>query len=282
MSDDTRPLDARALLREAGLSPKKSFGQNFLVADAITHVIANACVPNDEVGRARVVELGAGAGALTSLLVRRARHLTAVERDRDLVPILERALEPFVRDGVLTVLEADAQSVDVASVLGAEPPRVLCGNLPYQITGRLLSLATMNAQYIDRAVFMVQEEVADRLVAAPGTKDYGALTVFTQAAFAVKKVKTVSPGCFFPPPDVTSAVVALNARRPPAAVETERFRAVVSSAFRMRRKTLRNAWRELAVRDRLDAAAKEAGVSLDARGETLDVAAFARMANALE
>jgi 16S rRNA (adenine1518-N6/adenine1519-N6)-dimethyltransferase len=276
-----KPLDARALLRARGLSPKKSFGQNFLVADGVTQAIAEACVPDAEVGKARVVELGAGAGALTSLLVLRAKHVIAVERDRDMVPILEDALAQSIRDGILTVLEADAQSVDVPSTLGADAPRVLCGNLPYQITGRLLSLATMNAHYIDRAVFMVQEEVADRLAAAPGTKDYGALTVFTHAAFTVKKIRSVPPGCFFPPPDVTSAVVALTARRPPIAEETDTFRAVVSGAFQMRRKTLRNAWRDVAPREKLEAAAREANVSLDARGETLDVTAFARMAAAL-
>jgi 16S rRNA (adenine1518-N6/adenine1519-N6)-dimethyltransferase len=128
---------------------------------------------------------------------------------------------------------------------------------------------------------MVQEEVADRLAAAPGTKEYGALTVFTHAAFTVKKLRSVPPGCFFPPPDVTSAVVVLTARRPSIAEETDMFRAVVLSAFQMRRKTLRNAWRDVAPRDKLDAAARDAGVSLDARGETLDVAAFARVANAL-
>ena len=123
-------------------------------------------------------------------------------------------------------------------------------------------------------------EVADRLAASPGTKDYGALTVFVRAAFDCRKVRSVSPGCFHPQPDVTSAVVELSAPiGRPRIEETEIFRAVVRGAFAARRKTLRNAWRALG--DDVAAAAEEAGVSLDARGETLSVEAFARVAEGL-
>lgn len=280
--DGERPLNARALLREAGLSPKKSFGQNFLVADDVTAQIARACVPDEERGLAQVLELGAGAGALTSLLVRRARHVTAVERDRDMLPILSRTLAEFTERGVLTLLEADAAQVDVAALLGETPPRVYCGNLPYQITGRLIALACANASVIERAVFMVQEEVCDRLVSEPGSKEYGALSVFTQAAFHVKKLRSVSKGCFFPAPDVTSAVVVLTARRPAICEETPGLKSAVLRAFQARRKTLRNAWRGLLPDAELHAAAERSGISLDARGETLDVHAFARMAKELD
>lgn len=129
---------------------------------------------------------------------------------------------------------------------------------------------------------MVQDEVASRLMAAPGTKDWGALTVFVHAAFAVRRVLRASAGAFHPPPEVSSAVVELVPLRPPRAVETPRFRALVRSAFGARRKTLRNAWAGLA-RDAaaLERAAAQAGVSLDARGETLGVEAYARMEKAL-
>jgi 16S rRNA (adenine1518-N6/adenine1519-N6)-dimethyltransferase len=276
-------LDARALLREAGLTAKKSFGQNFLVAEPVVRAIARLCVADDEVKRAVVVELGAGLGALTSELVERAQRVVAVERDRDLVPVLQNALAASIDAGVLQVEEADAQSIDVPALLGpaGDTVRVLAGNLPYQITGRLLEGAVHAASGIDRAVFMVQEEVADRLVARPGTKAYGALSVFVQAAFAVKKEMVVSRGCFHPAPEVTSAVVRLTALRPARAEETPTFQAVVKGAFAMRRKTLRNAWRGLASEEALAAAAATAGVSLDDRGEVLDVDAFARMARAL-
>jgi 16S rRNA (adenine1518-N6/adenine1519-N6)-dimethyltransferase len=273
--------DARARLREAGLSPKRGFGQNFLVTESVTRAIAEACVPDAEVGRARVVEIGAGTGALTSILQERARAVVAIERDRDLVPILVKELD----GSKVTVVEDDAQTVDLPALFGAEDeasPRVLCGNLPYQLTGRLLRKATAHAADFERAIFMVQEEVADRLLASPSTKEYGALTVFVQAAFAVTRVMRVAPGSYHPPPDVTSAVVRLLPLRPPRAQETGTFRALVKGAFELRRKTLRNSWSSVAAKDVLERAAAASGVSLDARGETLDVEAFARMAATLD
>lgn len=273
------PRDPRVVLREAGLRPKRSFGQSFLVAEPIARAISAACVRDDEVGRARVVEIGAGTGALTRFLAERARSLVAIERDRDLVPLLERDF-PEVR-----VVEADAQTVDLAALLGEEEagsPRVLCGNLPYVITGQLLRRSVELASRLERAVFMVQAEVADRLAASPGTKDYGALTVFTLAAFAARRIQRVPPGAFHPPPDVTSAVVELTPLRPPRALETDTFRALVRAAFEARRKTLRNAWSRVAPAERIQAAAARSGIALDARGETLDVDAYARMAAALD
>jgi 16S rRNA (adenine1518-N6/adenine1519-N6)-dimethyltransferase len=271
------------VLREAGLRPKRSFGQSFLVAEPIARAIAAACVRDDETGRARVVEIGAGTGALTRLLAERARSVVAIERDRDLVPLLERE---FADTPVpVRVVEADAQTVDLASLLGEEEagsPRVLCGNLPYVITGQLMRRAGEQASRLERAVFMVQDEVADRLAAKPGTKDYGALTVFIRAAFDVRRILRAPPGAFHPPPEVTSAVVELVPARPPRAKETDTFRALVRAAFETRRKTLRNAWSRVAPAARVQAAAAKAGVSLDARGETLDVEAFARTATALD
>jgi 16S rRNA (adenine1518-N6/adenine1519-N6)-dimethyltransferase len=273
------PRDPRTLLREAGLRPKKSFGQNFLVAEGIARAIARACVPDDELGKARVVEIGAGTGALTGLLAERAASVAAIERDRDLVPLLAQALEGTCA----RVIEEDAQSVDFAALLGPpDAPRVLCGNLPYQITGPLMRMAVENAERFDRAVFMVQDEVAQRLAARPGTKAWGGLTVFVRAAFDVRRVLRAPPGAFHPPPDVTSAVIELVPVRPPRARETEQFRALVRRAFEARRKTLRNAWAGLAGDgESLERAAAKAGISLDARGETLDVDAFARMADAI-
>ena len=276
--------DPRAVLRRAGLAPKKSFGQNFLVDANVTRAIAAACVPEGEVGRARVVELGAGTGALTSALLARAAHVVAVERDRDLVPLLTEAFAAESADGRLAVVEADAQSIEPRALFGdheGPDPRVLAGNLPYQITGRLLELAVRAAKDVDRVVFMVQREVAERLLAAPATKDYGALTVFVRAAYDVARVMNVSPGSFHPPPEVMSTVVALTPCRPARAEETPSFRALVKGAFGMRRKTLRNAWSALGAA-RVAEAAAAAGVSLDARGETLDVEGFARMAAELD
>ena len=265
--------DPRAVLREAGLAPKKSFGQNFLVTADVADRIAAAAVPEGQT--ATVVEIGAGTGALTAALAARADRVIAIERDRDLVPLLERAFAdaPNVR-----IIEADAKTFDFAD---AGDSFVLAGNLPYQITGLLLQRAATLGPRLRRAVFMVQREVADRLLASPGSKTYGALTVFTRAAFDVARLMNVAPGAVFPPPDVTSTVVVL-APRADRVAETERFRELVSKAFEQRRKTLRNAWRAVAPAERLASAAAAAGVSLDARGETLSVAEFAAMERALD
>jgi len=272
--------DARTLLAKAGLRPKKSFGQNFLVSDAVISHIADACVPPSERGQARVVELGAGLGALTAHLIARAKRVVAIERDRDLVPVLASEFAEEVSARQLELVEADAQTADLESLLGGEAPRVLCGNLPYQITGSLLERAVHLAHAYERAVFMVQEEVADRITAAPSSKVYGALTVFVQAACTVRKVRSVGAGNFHPAPDVTSAVIELLPRRPPIASEDTAFRDVVKSAFAARRKTLRNAWQALGfTKEALNEIASEAGVSLDARGETLSVETFARVAD---
>jgi 16S rRNA (adenine1518-N6/adenine1519-N6)-dimethyltransferase len=267
------------VLRGAGLRPKKAMGQNFLVAEPIARAIAEACVPDAEAGRAHVVEIGAGTGALTRWLVERARAVVAVEKDRSLVPLLESEL-----GGRAEVLEGDARTVDFAVLLERGPGavRVLCGNLPYQLTGTLLRRAVDVVAHVDRAVFMVQDEVAQRLAAKPGTDAYGALTVFVQAAYAVRRVLRVPPGAFHPAPEVSSAVVELLPLRPPRAVETDRFRALVRGAFQARRKQLRNAWAGLAPSaESLRAAASKAGVSLEARGETLSVEDYARMDQAL-
>jgi 16S rRNA (adenine1518-N6/adenine1519-N6)-dimethyltransferase len=272
--------DPRTLLRARGLRAKKSFGQNFLVSEHVARTIAEACVPDEEVGRARVVEIGAGTGALTLPLLSRARSVVAVERDRDLIPLLETELGAWLAEGKLILVEDDAQTVPLGEHLGAEPPRVLTGNLPYQLTGRLLRRTVELARHLERVVVMVQAEVRDRILAEPGTKDYGALTVFVGAAFRPSHVLAVGPGSFHPPPEVSSAVVRLEPRDD-AVDETPLFRELVMRAFGARRKTLRNAWSGLGAGKALAAAAERAGISLAARGETLSVGDFARMATEL-
>lgn len=267
----------RQQLSEAGLQAKKSFGQNFLTDPNICAKIAALACPD----RGTVVEIGAGLGALTAPLLERADRVIAIERDRDLVPCLrERFADPLAA-GRLEVCEADAKSFDYADRFQtAIQPRVLTGNLPYQITGPLLERAVSVADEIERAVFMVQLEVAERVAAQPGNKVYGGLSVFVQAAFEARRAFVVKRTAFHPQPNVDSAVIELVARRPAVAEETPLFRALVKAAFAARRKTLRNAWRGVA-EEHLVEAAQAATIDLDRRGETLDVREFARMEKAL-
>lgn len=270
------------LLRAHGLAPKKRFGQNFLADPHAARLIAEAATTPPG---GTVLEIGAGLGALTRPLLERAAHVVAVERDRELVPILTVELAAAIASGKLTLVDGDALDVDwAASVASGPAPHTLAGNLPYLITGKLLERAVGLADQIERAVFMIQAEVADRLAAEPDTESYGALTVFVQAAFSVRKILTVKGGAFYPRPEVDSAVVLLVPHRPRRAAETQAFRSVVKAAFGARRKTLRNAWKGLFgwSKEELERHAAEAGISLDARGETLGVEAFARIAGMAE
>ncbi len=272
------PASPKAELLRRGLRPKRSFGQNFLTDARLAERIA-ALATTPPAGT--VAEIGAGLGALTAPLLARAARVLAVERDRDLLPILAERFAADLAGGRLTLLEADAKAVDYAALLAAEPrPHVVAGNLPYQLTGPLLERSVALGPSLDRAVFLVQLEVADRLAARPGTPAYGALGVFVGAQYAVERAFVVRRGAFFPQPGVDSALVVLTPHATPLAAETPAFRAVVHGAFGQRRKTLRNAWSGLFAGDAaaLAAAASRAGIDLGARGESLDVAAFARMA----
>jgi len=260
--------------------PKKALGQNFLTDPSICGRIADAA----NASGGTVLEIGPGAGAITRPLLERAHHVVAIERDRDLVTLLESELAQEIEAGRLRLVSGDASEVEWLELFAGQPrPHVVAGNLPYLLTGRFLELATVGADAIDRVVFMVQLEVAERLLARPGTSAYGALTVFVRAAFEVSKVMVVRAGAFFPRPEVDSCVVVLAPLRPRRAVEDAAFRGAVRAAFGTRRKTLRNAWRGLLDLDddAIAEAAKSVGIDLGARGETLDVDAFARFAQAL-
>ncbi len=272
------PTSPRALLVRYGLRPKQAFGQSFLADVGIARKIAELSTADPG---GTVVEIGAGLGALTRPLLERAAKVIAIERDRDLVPALAQELEDEVAEKRLEILEADAKKVDYAALLdGAARPRAIAGNLPYQLTGPLLRLTVELSPAFDRAVYMVQLEVAARLAAKPSEADYGALTVFVGAALRVERKMVVRRGAFYPQPNVDSAVVVLTPLDPPLARETDEFRAVVKAAFAQRRKTLRNAWRAVAglSAEALALAAERAEIDLDLRGETLEVGQFSRMA----
>ena len=282
MSEPRPFVDPRTLLGRYQLKPKRSFGQNFLVAAPIVEKIASLCVLAEG---ALVVEIGAGLGTLTSALLGRGARVCAIERDRELIPVLQQELAADVASGMLTIVEDDAAQVDLAALLGSSPTsssRVLAGNLPYQITGRLIERATELGRLVDRVVVMVQREVADRLIAPADGDHYGQLSVFAQAAFEVKRELLVSGGCFHPRPEVESAVVVMVPRKTPRAAETATFRAVIHAAFGARRKTLRNALAALISPPKIRAAIDETKIDLGRRGETLTVEEFAALAAAVD
>jgi len=272
----------KAQLHAAGLKPKHHFGQNFLTDQSLCTRIAALAAPE---GVAGVVEIGAGLGALTAALLEneKVKHVIAIERDRDLVPQLKSTFDDALLDGRLSVVEDDAKTYDYVSALRVfEGKCTLAGNLPYQITGPLLKRSIEVAPYVARCTFLVQLEVADRLTASPGGDAYGALSIFLQARYAVRRELIVRRGAFYPQPNVDSAVVVLEPLAAPISAETPLFRALVKAAFLQRRKKLRNAWSGVAglSAEALAQAAAEAAIDLNLRGEVLSVEQFAGMTRA--
>lgn len=270
--------DPRAALRRHGLSPKAAFSQNFLVSSHAVRTIVAATAP---VAGELVVELGAGLGTLTAALLDAGARVVAIERDPDMIHVLTADLVPKG----LVLKPGDAANVDYAALRDAEGdgrPVCVVGNLPYAITGAILRNLVGSREHISRAVVMVQREVRDRLIAAPGSAEYGALTVFTTAAFGVHTVLKLPPSAFHPPPRVHSAVVGLDVLPVPRAEETPAFRTVVKAAFEQRRKTLRNALRAALGQERAEHALARAGIDPVRRGETLSVEEFAVLASYVE
>jgi len=249
---------------------RKRFGQHFLHDPGVIRRIVAAIdpLPGD-----RLVEIGPGLGALTRPLLERAGHIEVIEIDRDVVPPLE---EHCRGAGRLTVHLADALTIDIAGLAGAGPPLRLVGNLPYNISTPLLFHLLDAADVVRDMHFMLQKEVVDRIVATPGGRDYGRLTIMLAARCRTERLFHVGPGAFRPPPRVDSAVVRLVPL--PAAPfpipDPQRFAAVVRSAFSMRRKTLRNGLRGL-VDERAFAAC---GIDPGRRPETLAPAGFGALA----
>ena len=252
-----------------GHTPRKRFGQNFLADGHYVAKIVGAVSPR---AGDNIVEIGPGLGALTGALIEGAGRIAAVEIDRDLAA---RLRDRFASDA-LALHEADALAFD----FGALGPRLrVVGNLPYNISSPLLFHLAATADAILDIHVMLQREVVARMTAQPATADYGRLTVMLQARFAITRLFTVPPGAFRPAPTVDSAVarlIPLAAARP--VIDDEAlFARVVAAAFGQRRKTLRNALAGVA--DAADMA--DAGIDPSARGETLAVDAFVRLANRL-
>jgi len=255
--------------------PKKRFGQNFLRDRTVVDRILGAA---DLRKTDQVLEIGPGLGALTDRMLPLVDQLHVMEVDRDLIDGLNARQVPN-----LTVHAGDALRMDWDAVLGAGPVK-LVANLPYNISSQVLFKILDHRQLFSRAVLMFQKEVGDRICAPPDCRDYGILSVFCQLWFDVRRVVIVPPGAFYPPPKVTSAVLAfLPLAQPRVPVSDEAFfRRVVKGAFAQRRKTLRNTLLSAGFGfDGLEQVMADIGIDSGRRGETLDLAEFARLANAL-
>src|SRR3954469_10924883 len=224
--------DAPALRARGGFPPtRKSLGQHFLTDRRILGRIADAL---HLTGTETVLEIGPGRGALTDILVERAGRLIAIEYDRALAEMLRQR---YARRSNVLIAEADVLTVSLGEI--AQGPYVLIGNVPYYITTPILFHALVPPR-AERSVYLVQKEVADRLSAAPGSKEYGALTVNVAAVATAQTMFRVPAGAFSPPPKVESAVVRITPRATPLIEKDEEhpFRVMVQGAFGMRRKQM--------------------------------------------
>lgn len=274
--------DITALLQRHGFRFSKSMGQNFLTAAWVPQQIAAESGITAADG---ALEIGPGVGCLTAELAKTAGRVTAIELDERLRDVLAETLADF--DNV-SVVFADALKADLPAVcaetLGNRPWKV-CANLPYNVTTPLIT-AFLEAGCFESVTVMIQKEVAERLCAAPGTGEYGAFSVLVQWYAESRLLFDVPPHCFVPQPKVTSAVVRMDRRAAPSAsVDDEKlFFRTVRAAFAQRRKTLSNALRSaFSELDRaaIESAMEETGLPPAVRGETLSIAQFAALSNAL-
>lgn len=263
-----------------GLSPRKRFGQNFLVREDVADRIVEHCrLDPDDVA----VEIGPGAGALTLRLARRVRHLIAVEMDRGLSALLHDELSGFPG---IELVEGDFLTTDLKALAAAHGATrlVVIGNIPYNITTPILERIFEQRAVVKSAVFLVQREYAERLAAAAGTPEYGSLTLFARYHALMEPLMRVSSGAFWPRPEVDSMLVRFFLRdRPPVEVPDEAllFR-IIRGSFQMRRKQLMNTLEDSLElgKDKIARLCRQAGIDPQRRGETLTLEEFAKLARA--
>jgi 16S rRNA (adenine1518-N6/adenine1519-N6)-dimethyltransferase len=227
--------DIKQLLADHGLRPKKKFGQNFLHDGNHMAKIMDAAqlAPGDT-----VLEVGPGTGALTERLVEAGANVVAVEIDRDMEPILQARLGEKITLHIGDALDGKhAINAEVLKLLGDKSYKLIA-NLPYNIASPLMANLAIDHLNMTGMVVMIQKEVADRLLSPPGTKAYGPLGVLIQALFEVQRVGVLKPGCFYPPPSIDSAVVAMHRRAQPLCEDAKALGELLHKLFSKRRKQL--------------------------------------------
>ena len=284
--DIATPVRTKAVLDKYGFTFKKSLGQNFLIDTNILRKIVKNAELTEMSG---AVEIGPGIGALTEQLAKVCKKVIAFEIDHRLIPVLKDTLSPYPH---VSIIHQDFLKANVNQVLrdyfSDDQEISIVANLPYYITTPIIMKCLEDKLPFKNMVVMMQKEVADRLAAKPGTKDYGSLTIAVQYYTEAEVVMTVPRTVFMPQPNVDSAVIRLTKRsHPPVAVEDEEvFFQVVRASFAQRRKTLlNNLLNNLPdgkeKKEQIERALDAVGIDPRRRGETLDMAEFASLSNAL-
>lgn len=285
--DIATPSRTKEILKKHGFTFKKSLGQNFLTEPNILRKIVETAGIDENTN---VIEVGPGIGALTEQLARNAAQVLAFEIDDRLLPVLQDTLAPYPN---VTVVHQDVLEADLVKTTGEvftqDLPLKVVANLPYYITTPIMMHFLESNLPVAEMVVMMQREVADRISAAPGTKAYGSLTIAVQYYMEAKLAFIVPKTVFVPQPNVDSAILKLTRRPTPAVAVTDEqaFFRLAKAAFQLRRKTL---WNNLlhaygkddATKAWLTKSLEEADIDPKRRGETLSLAEFAALSNALE
>ena len=274
------PKETIRVIQENNFTFRKNYGQNFLID---SHVIDKVIDASEIDKDTEVLEIGPGIGTLTEYLAEAAKSVTAVEIDDKLIPILEKNLSKY--DNV-KIIHGDILKQNIAELFEGRHFKIVA-NLPYYITTPIIMELLESRVPADSITVMIQKEVADRMQASPGTKDYGALSLAVQYYSEPYLAANVPPNCFMPRPNVASAVIRLRRREePPVEVEDERlmFR-LIRAAFNQRRKTLANAIKNFEgmtfSREDVENALTDAGIDTRIRGEALGLQEFAEISNYL-
>ena len=273
----------KSLMADAGISFRKEFGQNFLTNRIIPEDIADNAA---NTAKSLIIEIGPGIGTLTQELALRYEKVVAIEIDKGLIPVLNKTLAEYEN---VTVINEDVMKCDLKGIIekhSSGMPVYVCANLPYYITTPILMMLLESGVKLSSITIMIQNEVASRLVAKPGSSDYGAITAVLGYYGEARKLFKVSKGCFIPMPKVDSAVVRIDLfDEPRFKPKNEKlFRDLIRASFEMRRKTLQNA-----ISAKLPRFTKEAvtdailklGHDVNVRGERLSTEDFVKLSDLL-
>ena len=284
MSELSNFKNTQEIIKKHNFSIQKKYGQNFLIDEHVLNkIIAAAELTEDDY----VIEIGPGIGTMTERMAPECRHVTAIEIDKELIPILSETLSGF--DNV-DIINEDVLKVDLNKLIAERndnKPVKVVANLPYYITTPIIMSLLENKIPIDTRTVMVQKEVADRMMVGPGTKDYGALSLAVQYYAKPYIVANVPLNCFIPRPNVASAVIRLTCHKePPVPVKDETLMFnLIRASFNQRRKTLINGISNFSglsfTKEQVAMALNSIGLSENIRGEALDLEKFAKLSDAL-
>lgn len=271
-------FSTKDIVKKYGFKFTKSLGQNFLIDDTVLMDIVEGAEVNKE---DLVIEIGPGVGTLTRELLKRAKRVVSIELDSDLIPILEEELKGFDN---FQLIHKDALKVNFSEIIGEEKSVKVVANLPYYVTTPIIAKLLTGNYKFDSLTIMIQKEVAERIAAAPDTKEYGALSILVQYYCDTEIIRKVSPSSFIPQPKVESIVIKLDRlSEPRVKVQDEKLYFTISrDAFNMRRKTLWNALKPLKLeKEKLEQGFADAGIDPKRRGETLSLQEFANLTNSI-